>query len=55
MALGSMTGRAAKPRASADNRRKLEEANLYEMAHSVPSNNRTADDRMGQSARASEA
>lgn len=36
MALGSMTGRAAKPRASADNRRKLEEANLYEMAILFP-------------------
>jgi hypothetical protein len=31
-----MTGRAAKPRASADNRRKLEEDDLYEMANLFP-------------------
>ena len=36
MALGSMTGRAAKPRASAHNRRKLEEDDLYEMANLFP-------------------
>jgi hypothetical protein len=36
MALGSMTGRAAKPRVSAGDRRKLEEDDLYEMANLFP-------------------